>query len=132
MPLAIHIDAHKRLILTTMFGTVTDDDVIEHVDRFKAGQEHSDFDELVHSRGEIKLRVTEAGVERVAAIVASGAAIGQNRRLAIVAKTALGAQMARYYRTLVASKGTIVRTFETYGEALGWLRPPIKNSIDHF
>jgi len=124
MSITIVVDSYKRIVLTTLFGIVTDEDLLNHVKELRFGSEHEAFDELVQSRGELRLRVTEAGVKQLAELVQGGPPAGRTHRLAIVAKTQTGASLAKYYRSLMAGKGTVVRTFDSYSEAITWLRPP--------
>jgi hypothetical protein len=126
MPIVIEIDSFKRLILTTMYGTVTDADLVSHVTQVRRGSEHAGFDELLQSRGELTLKVSEAGLRRVAEIIEANGADGRTHRLAIVVKTSAGAALAKSYRALVSSTGTIVQTFDSHVAAIEWLRPKPK------
>jgi hypothetical protein len=123
MPIIVEVDQSKRLLMTTLYGVVTDRDLVAHASGMRREPAYADFDELVQSRGDLRLRVTAEGVREVAAVMTAAPSRGIPRRLAIVIRTDKGRDLLRFYQTLPVGGDTVVRGFETNADAIAWLRP---------
>jgi hypothetical protein len=125
MPIIVEADVRRRLIITTVYGTVRDEDLLQHVAETWKKYDRSTWDELMQSRGDLRVRATPAGIRKLVALVGqlTPAAAAATHRLAIVTRMERGRELADLYHTLVTESHTEARLFDSYADALRWLRP---------
>lgn len=121
MPIASQIAQRKHLVLTTFYGVVRDEDVLRYVTEAWPDPQRAAFDELIQGRGEVRLQVSPAGLATVAEVAKRAGQSGPHR-LAIVAKTEKGQELAGLFQSLAAESGRIVQAFESYERADEWLQ----------
>jgi hypothetical protein len=111
------IDDHRRVIVLTLTGTLSDDgllglaDLIEH--RPHVARDYSLLIDLRFSDG---IAITIDGVRRMAA---RKLVLSPQARRAVVVTTAFGFGMARIYQLIRGEGG--FRPFRDYDEALAWV-----------
>ena len=119
MPLICRIDPTQGLVVTEVWGRVTDDDVCGHLHQLLHSQQFApEMDQLVLNRGRVDYQVTAEAVRRVA----RGNAFGEGSRRAIVTNSPIGYGIARMYALMVNSGyDNQVQVFRAEAPALNWL-----------
>lgn len=125
MPFISQIDLAKRLVLTTVFGTVKDEDLASYVTRAMEGLERPRYDELVQARGTLTVHVTAAGLQRIAETVARFSATGAHQRVAVVVRRNEAADLVKVLQALGSDAFAEVRAVASNEQALDWLRPDV-------
>lgn len=121
MPISYTIDAARKIILTTAWGTLTDADLLEHKEKLNRDPAFTpQMRQLSDIRAIDRLEVTTTGV---AAMVAHDSRHPQQRdghRLAMVVPDDEVFGMARMYQMMGGSDRP-VRVFRNMTEAEEWL-----------
>jgi hypothetical protein len=122
MPAQHKIDNHNMIITTIWSGEATDrellDAILKYQQSIKGRPEYRSYHEIsvVH--------VSDAGITKIARLVASSDANGAKTKLAIVVVVPpdhdLG-RMYEIYRSLPPAQNKIVRVFKNHAEAFEWV-----------
>lgn len=123
MPIVSQVDRVKQLVLTTVFGTVKEENLIEDVTSAWQDPERPYCDELVQARGAVIVHVTPIGLTRIAEIVSRLNVTRARCRVAVVVGPELGAELVKVYQALGPQAFAEVRVVSSNGEAMAWLRP---------
>lgn len=123
MPIVSQVDRTKQLVLTTVFGTVKEQNLIEYVASAWQDPERPQYDELVQAKGAVTVQVTPTGLARIAEAVARARTTEARCRVAVVVRRESGAELVEVYQALEPQVFAEVRVVASNEEALAWLRP---------
>jgi hypothetical protein len=111
------IDHTHRLIILTLSGELTDQDLLGLADRMGKASVSRDFSLLIDLRFANGTQVTTEGVHKLAA---KPLVLAPQSRRAVVVPSPLGFGMARMYEMLRGKDGA-ARVFIDYDEARRWV-----------
>jgi hypothetical protein len=123
MPVSYTIDANQKLVVSRLWGTVTEDEIHEHNTRLRNDPAFDpNYRQLTDLRGLIDTKVS-TGVVRETARDQYFAA---NVKRAFVAETDFAFGMARMFAVHAESSGQTIEVFRDMPEAVRWLgvEPP--------
>ena len=118
MPTSIHIDPARRLVTSTFYGRLTDQDLADHmVGLLRHPDFHGDLDQLVDARGISQLDITSQVIrESTQQDVFTSA----SRRAIVVAGDAVYG-MARMFQSLTSIDPDHLLVTRDMDEAIRWL-----------
>jgi hypothetical protein len=119
MPGCYKIDKERRLVMTTAFGVVTKEDLLDHQDKLMADPDFDPtFSQLLDFAHMTKLDLKAADVK----LLAERNIFAANARRAFVVPEDVAFGMARMFEMLREGKGEQgIRVFRTLEEGLGWV-----------
>ena len=122
MPISYRIDPARSLVLTTVTGVVTDNDVLAHKRALASDPEyHPSMKELSDVRGVTDLEVTAEGIAVMAGFDREHDDTERGHRIALVASADVVYGMARMYQMNTVEADERVGVFRTLDEATRWL-----------
>jgi hypothetical protein len=124
MPVEIREDPQRRLRVTTLSGTVTDEELLAAYERLLEGDGYDPaFNDLVDSCAVVRMGATPDGIRRLAQTVARRDESHQGTRMAIVAPGGPAHVMAKLFTFYRDAQGSPVehRVFRSLPEAREWL-----------
>lgn len=110
-------------MVTTVYGTVNQDDMAEYLTFTLRGVERWCSDEVVQSRGAVRVSLTPNGVKRLAHMVEQARVESRPRRIAVVVRRGEGGEFHRVLQALEVGSIAEMRVVASHREALCWLRP---------
>jgi hypothetical protein len=119
MPGCYKIDKERRLVMTTAFGVVTKEDLLDHQDKLMADPNFDPtFSQLLDFAHMTKLDLKAADVK----LLAERNIFAPTARRAFVVPEDVAFGMARMFEMLREGKGEQgIRVFRTLEEGLGWV-----------
>jgi hypothetical protein len=121
MPFEYVVDASQNVVFSTYAGTVTDDDLFDHVRRMSADPRvEPGYMGLIDTTGIKSIRVTPKGLRKVREIEGQGLD-ARKIRIAVVIAQDLVYSLCRAYQILADPSRTKVGIFRTVDEAARWL-----------
>jgi hypothetical protein len=126
MPLAVHVDDERRVILVRGEGIVTDRDLLEYVQEYLSDPELRRYHELFDLREADLQDLTYGGLSSVASAAAATDSGEDPVKIAILVSQVLGLGLSRMYQTLREVKGgqRLTRVFQDRLECMEWLELP--------
>ncbi len=119
MPIAYAIE--QGVIVTTLSGRVTDDELIAHYGRPEFRTPPQPWRELVDGCGVTQFDITPDGHMRLGALVAMALPLLRDGRLAMCAEADAAYGMFRMWEMQREGMGYEVRVFRQRAEAVAWL-----------
>ena len=122
MPIKYTINHSERVIYTTAYGKLTDDDL----ENFKLDLQNDpdfnpDYKELSDLRPVEQFEITPAGVEKFVSIDTANADINKKHIIAIIAPRDSEYGMARMYQMMTEINNPNIHVFRDFDEARQWL-----------
>jgi hypothetical protein len=123
MPLTVRVDPQRRIIFVEGVGVVNDDDLLDYVQEYLAGEALRGYDELFDLSAADLLDLTHSGLSSVAAAAAATDPEAAPTKIAILISETRGMGISRYYQSLREAKGgrRQTRVFWDEEECREWL-----------
>jgi len=122
MPSCYKIDKNRKLVMSTGYGVVTKEDVLDHQNRILGDPEFDpSFSQLLDFTNMTRIGFTSADVH----LFASRNVFSASARRAIVVPDEVTYGLARMFEILRESKGEMgIRVYRTLEEGLNWVFDP--------
>lgn len=127
MPLRYQIDDEHRVVLTTGFGVLTDQEIFEYKQSVWSREEVAGYDELVDVSGVDRVEFPTTERLRELARLSASMDVLPASRVAIVANDLVTFEIARMYRIFRKLDRRSIRdvsVFRKVEEAMAWLKAP--------
>lgn len=127
MPLNVHVDAERRMISVAGEGVVTDQDLLDYVQKYLKDRDLSEYDEFFDLADADLWDLTSKGLTIVASAAAETDPHSTPTKIAILVSQAYGMGLSRMYQSFRENKGGVreTRIFWDREECLEWLDLPL-------